>query len=83
MVGIRKSLDCFFTESELRILDDILPSFTRRKQLDDEDRKVRKYELTTIFLVFFYALHRMSKTIVKVSLYDVRALGIFAELLGT
>ncbi len=41
MIAIRKILDCFFSEEELRILDDILPSFTRRKQLDDEDRKVR------------------------------------------
>lgn len=39
MIAIRKVLDCFFSEEELRILDDILPSFTRRKQLDDEDRK--------------------------------------------
>ena len=41
MIVIRKGLDHFFTKDELRILDDILPSFTRRKQLDDEDRKVR------------------------------------------
>jgi hypothetical protein len=41
MIAIRKILDCFFSEEELSILDDILPSFTRRKQLDDEDRKVR------------------------------------------
>ena len=41
MIVIRKGLDHFFTKEELRILDDILPSFTRRKQLDDEDRKVR------------------------------------------
>ncbi len=40
MIGIRKALDLIFTESELRILDDILPSFKRHEKLDDEDRKV-------------------------------------------
>lgn len=41
MIGIRKFLDCVFTESELRILDDMLPSSKRHEKLDDEDRKVR------------------------------------------
>ena len=40
MVGLRKLLDKIFSEDELRILDDILPSFRRHRQLDDEDRKV-------------------------------------------
>lgn len=40
MIGIRKSLDCVFTEGELRILDDMLPSSKRHEKLDDEDRKV-------------------------------------------
>jgi hypothetical protein len=40
MVGVRKSLDCVFEESELRILDDILPAFKREEQLDCEDVKV-------------------------------------------
>lgn len=39
MVGVRKSLDLIFTKDELRILDDILPSFKRHEKLDDEDRK--------------------------------------------
>ena len=43
MIVVRKGLDNIFTKDELRILDDILPSFTRRKQLDDEDRKVRTF----------------------------------------
>ena len=42
MMGIRKLLEYFFTEYELRILDDILPSAKRTEQLDDEDRKVNK-----------------------------------------
>ena len=41
MVGLRKLMDKIFYEHELRILDDILPSFKRHKQLDDEDKQVR------------------------------------------
>ena len=40
MVGLRKLMDKIFYEHELRILDDILPSFKRHKQLDDEDKQV-------------------------------------------
>ena len=40
MVGLRKLMDKIFYEHELRILDDILPSFNRHKQLDDEDKQV-------------------------------------------
>ena len=40
VVGVRKLLDKVFTSEELRILDDILPSFRRHEHLDDEDKKV-------------------------------------------
>ena len=40
MMAIRKLLEFIFSEYELRILDDILPSSKRTEQLDDEDRKV-------------------------------------------
>ena len=36
MILVRKLLDKVFSESELKILDDILPHFTRHERLDDE-----------------------------------------------
>ena len=36
MIGVRKLLDKVFLTSELKILDDILPHFTRHERLDDE-----------------------------------------------
>lgn len=36
MIGIRKSLDCFFTRRELKILDDIMPEMSRRAAADDD-----------------------------------------------
>ena len=36
MIAVRKGLDKVFTSSELKILDDILPHFTRHERLDDE-----------------------------------------------
>ena len=36
MIGVRKMLDKVFLKSELKILDDILPHFTRHERLDDE-----------------------------------------------
>ena len=39
MVGIRKALDCVFTKDELRILDDIFPSFKRIKHMDAEEQQ--------------------------------------------
>lgn len=32
MIGIRKALDLIFTRRELKILDDIMPEMTKRKQ---------------------------------------------------
>ena len=37
MMGVRKSLDLFFTKAELKILDDILPEFKRKERLNDEE----------------------------------------------
>lgn len=37
MMGVRKCLDIFFTKSELKILDDILPEFKRKERLNDEE----------------------------------------------
>ncbi|KAB7498206.1 hypothetical protein Anas_06813 [Armadillidium nasatum] len=36
MVGIRKLLDCVFTQRELKILDDALPEFSRKKIIEEE-----------------------------------------------
>lgn len=39
MIGIRKCLDFFFTQRELKILDDVMPETTKREEdqeaLDD------------------------------------------------
>ncbi|XP_050700901.1 electrogenic sodium bicarbonate cotransporter 1-like isoform X5 [Eriocheir sinensis] len=39
MIGVRKCLDWIFTQRELKILDDTLPEFSRKKrmQVDDDD----------------------------------------------
>lgn len=37
MIGIRKSLDMFFTQRELKILDDIMPEMTKRRADGDDD----------------------------------------------
>ena len=36
MIGVRKGLDKVFLTSELKILDDILPHFSRGERMDDE-----------------------------------------------
>lgn len=47
MIGIRKSLDFFFTRRELKILDDVMPEMTKRAHEDDlrhlEDGEVGFY----------------------------------------
>lgn len=43
MIGIRKLLDFFFEQSELKILDDTLPDFSRKKRMiDEEDDEEKK-----------------------------------------
>lgn len=37
MIGIRKCLDWFFTQRELKILDDTLPEFSRKKRMEKEE----------------------------------------------
>ncbi|XP_049870588.1 sodium bicarbonate cotransporter 3 isoform X1 [Pectinophora gossypiella] len=44
MIGIRKSLDLFFTRRELKILDDVMPEMTKRNQ--DELRELGSAEDT-------------------------------------
>ncbi|XP_049301403.1 sodium-driven chloride bicarbonate exchanger isoform X6 [Anopheles funestus] len=48
MIGVRKSLDYFFTKRELKILDDIMPEMTKRARADDlhqlEDGEVGIYK---------------------------------------
>ncbi|CAH0726440.1 unnamed protein product, partial [Brenthis ino] len=44
MIGIRKSLDLFFTRRELKILDDVMPEMTKRNQ--DELRELGDVEDT-------------------------------------
>ena len=54
MVGLRKLMDKIFYEHELRILDDILPSFKRHKQLDDEDKQVsQNFKINRIFRKYY------------------------------
>ncbi|XP_064079112.1 sodium bicarbonate cotransporter 3-like isoform X11 [Macrobrachium nipponense] len=38
MIGIRKMLDWVFTQRELKILDDTLPEFSRKKRLESEEQ---------------------------------------------
>nr|XP_026487486.1 electroneutral sodium bicarbonate exchanger 1 isoform X3 [Vanessa tameamea] len=42
MIGIRKSLDIFFTRREMKILDDVMPEMTKRNQ--DELRELADVE---------------------------------------
>ncbi|XP_050362145.1 electroneutral sodium bicarbonate exchanger 1 isoform X5 [Nymphalis io] len=44
MIGIRKSLDIFFTRREMKILDDVMPEMTKRNQ--DELRELADVEDT-------------------------------------
>lgn len=37
MIGIRKALDFVFTRRELKILDDIMPEVTKRRQHEGEN----------------------------------------------
>lgn len=43
MIGIRKSLDLFFTRREMKILDDVMPEMTKRNQ--DELRELGDVEV--------------------------------------
>lgn len=43
MIGIRKSLEIFFTRREMKILDDVMPEMTRRNQ--DELRELGDIEV--------------------------------------
>ncbi|CAH1961218.1 unnamed protein product [Acanthoscelides obtectus] len=36
MIGIRKSLDCVFTQRELKILDDVMPDMINRRRVETE-----------------------------------------------
>ncbi|KAK8747359.1 hypothetical protein OTU49_016774 [Cherax quadricarinatus] len=54
MIGIRKSLDWIFTQRELKILDDTLPEFSRKKRMEievdddeDEETKIGKETIST------------------------------------
>jgi len=49
MMGVRKSLEFFFTKTELKILDDTLPEFKRKEKLDDEEA-LEKEVLENVFL---------------------------------
>ena len=37
MIGLRKSLDFLFTQRELKILDDIMPETSRRREEDERE----------------------------------------------
>ena len=45
LIGVRRCLSFIFTEEELKILDDVLPSFRRTQQLDIEDKQKRPIAL--------------------------------------
>ena len=49
MIVVRKLLDFFFTQRELKILDDVMPESTRRKQVDEEEKKA-EYEQQEVSL---------------------------------
>lgn len=42
MIVVRKLLDYVFTQRELKILDDIMPESTKRK---DEEERIVKHEI--------------------------------------
>ncbi|RWS31538.1 sodium bicarbonate cotransporter 3-like isoform X9 [Leptotrombidium deliense] len=43
MIGVRKCLDfCFFTQRELKILDDVMPESTKRKKEEEKEEKDNK-----------------------------------------
>jgi solute carrier family 4 (sodium bicarbonate transporter), member 10 len=58
MIGVRKMLDYVFTKEELKILDDILPEFTRREKLEIEEEIEKE---VSIFLPFQPSLMFSSK----------------------
>ena len=67
MIGVRKMLDYVFTKEELKILDDILPEFSRREKLEIEDeieKEVRIPDpiLNTKFSVKFYSTLEFDKS---------------------
>lgn len=39
MIGVRKCLDWIFTQRELKILDDTLPEFSRKKRMQDDEEE--------------------------------------------
>merc|ERR1719323_377777 len=49
MIAVRKSLDKGFSKSELKILDDILPHFTRHERLDDEEKALDEEEAAAAY----------------------------------
>eukprot|EP00095_Tigriopus_kingsejongensis_P007769 maker-scaffold154_size301342-snap-gene-2.21 protein:Tk07769 transcript:maker-scaffold154_size301342-snap-gene-2.21-mRNA-1 annotation:"sodium-driven chloride bicarbonate exchanger-like isoform x17" len=50
MVGVRKALERLFHEEELRILDDVFPSFKRSKQLDEEELREKTNDVISLRL---------------------------------
>ena len=61
MIGVRKMLDYVFTKEELKILDDILPEFSRREKLEIEEeieKEVRNSDrsLVRVNLLFLGSL---------------------------
>ena len=62
MIGVRKMLDYVFTKEELKILDDILPEFSRREKLEIEEEIEKEvwnvdrpflFRVILLFLVIF------------------------------
>lgn len=53
MIGIRKSLDLIFTRRELKILDDVMPEMSRRKQhelMKDAEVGKKRSKIANFFL---------------------------------
>ncbi|XP_076044221.1 na[+]-driven anion exchanger 1 isoform X4 [Oratosquilla oratoria] len=44
MIGVRKLLDWVFTQRELKILDDTLPEFHRKKKIEAEEERMKEEE---------------------------------------
>jgi hypothetical protein len=58
MIGVRKLLDFVFTKEELKILDDILPEFTRREKLKIEEAAIEQ-EVTYFYFFNLQTFCRM------------------------
>lgn len=75
MIGIRKALDCIFTQRELKILDDIMPEISRRAPVEDlhklEDGEVnsvsRQFDENNL-LIYKFIVRRINRQRIRETL---------------